>query len=42
MRRKNENCWKDIDEQTGSVSVYADRKTMSEIQEKIEKFNETS
>lgn len=37
--RKNENAYKSIDYQTGSVEVYADKRTIKEAQQKIEDFN---
>lgn len=38
--RKNANSYYHIDEQTGSLEAYADRRTMERVQEKVEHFNE--
>lgn len=37
--RKNNNAYYDIDEQTGSIEIYADKRTVKEFQKKIEEFN---
>ena len=37
--RKNDNAYYQIDSQTGSVEVYADKRTIKESQEKVEQFN---
>ena len=40
ISRKNNNSYYEVDDQTGSVEAYSDRRTMQEFQKKIEKFND--